>query len=87
MWKYLFPCSRFNSPPYLDLVPTSSIISGMLLANIAYRQNTHSNDQNANRGVRTWILVQPFASLSQSCLANQSSKKSLKDFLKNFKVT
>lgn len=32
---YLFPCSRFSSPLYLDLLPTSSIISGMLLANIA----------------------------------------------------
>lgn len=32
---YLFPCSRLYSPQYLDLVPTRSIISGMLLAKIA----------------------------------------------------
>lgn len=34
---YLFPCSLFNSPPYFEPLPTSSIISGMLLANIAYK--------------------------------------------------
>lgn len=34
---YLFPCSLFNSPPYFDPLPTSSIISGILLANIAYK--------------------------------------------------
>ena len=36
---YLFPCSLLYSPQYLDLVPTRSIISGMLLANIACKQN------------------------------------------------
>lgn len=35
---YLFPCSLLYSPQYLDLVPTRSIISGMLLANIACKQ-------------------------------------------------
>lgn len=36
---YLFPCSLLYSPQYLDLVPTRSIISGMLLANIACKTN------------------------------------------------
>lgn len=44
---YLFPCSRFSSPLYLDLLPTSSIISGMLLANIACnRPRCRSNMQS-----------------------------------------
>lgn len=35
-WRgYLLPCSRLSSPPYFDPLPTSSMISGMLLANIA----------------------------------------------------
>lgn len=38
MLMYLFPCSLLYSPQYLDLVPTRSIISGMLLANIACKQ-------------------------------------------------
>lgn len=40
MLVYLFPCSRLYSPLYLDLLPTRSIISGMLLANIACEQTS-----------------------------------------------
>jgi hypothetical protein len=37
VFVYLLRASRFNSPPYLEPLPTSSIISGILLANIAYK--------------------------------------------------
>lgn len=40
-WGYLLPCSRLSSPEYLLPLPTSSMISGILLANIAYK--TRSN--------------------------------------------
>ena len=40
---YLFPCSRLYWPLYLDLAPASSIISGTLLANKAYKETSAVN--------------------------------------------